>query len=48
MAPPAPAAAPTVLVVDDKERVRESMRRVLRGTCRVLEAGDAATALERT
>jgi hypothetical protein len=24
------------------------MRRVLRGTCRVLEAGDAATALERT
>jgi DNA-binding NtrC family response regulator len=46
MASPVPAAAPTVLVVDDEESVRESMRRVLRGTCRVLEAGDAATALE--
>jgi DNA-binding NtrC family response regulator len=41
-----PLAAPTVLVVDDEESVRQSMQRTLRATCRVLEAPDAATALE--
>jgi DNA-binding NtrC family response regulator len=41
-----PLAAPTVLVVDDEESVRQSMQRTLRATCRILEAPDAATALE--
>src|SRR3989442_236501 len=39
-------AAPTVLVVDDEESVRQSMQRTLRSTCRILEAPAGATALE--
>ncbi len=41
-----PAAATTVLVVDDDEHVRRALRRVLRrARCHVLDAGDAAAAL---
>jgi len=48
-APPAPTplAAPTVLVVDDEDSVRHSMQRVLKPTCRVLEAPDAAPVIRR-
>ena len=41
-----PVVAPTVLVVDDEESVRQSMQRTLRSSCRILEAPDAASALE--
>ncbi|MBI3457787.1 MAG: sigma-54-dependent Fis family transcriptional regulator [Candidatus Rokubacteria bacterium] len=43
---PPPLSAPTVLVVDDEDSVRQSMQRILRRSCRVLEAADGATALE--
>ncbi len=33
-------------MVDDEDGVRDSVRRILKSTCRLLEAGDAATALE--
>jgi DNA-binding NtrC family response regulator len=36
----------TVLVVDDEESVRASVRAILEGTCRVLDAEDGAQALE--
>ena len=36
----------TVLVVDDEEGVRASIRAILEGTCEVLEAEDGASALE--
>jgi two-component system response regulator AtoC len=36
----------SVLVVDDEEGVRESMRAILEGTCDILEAQDGAQALE--
>ena len=36
----------TVLVVDDEESVRASVRAILEETCDVLEAGNGAQALE--
>jgi DNA-binding NtrC family response regulator len=36
----------TVLVVDDEPSVRASVRAILEGTCRVLEADDGAAAME--
>ena len=36
----------TVLVVDDEEGVRASIRAILDGVCVVIEAPDGATALE--
>jgi DNA-binding NtrC family response regulator len=44
--PPAPPRRGTVLVVDDEEGVRASIRAILEGTCEVLEAADGAAALE--
>ena len=45
--PVAPSREAAVLVVDDDEHVRRSLRRVLRRmSCRFLEAPEAATALE--
>jgi DNA-binding NtrC family response regulator len=37
----------TVLVVDDEPSVRASVRAILEGTCRVLEAEDGASAMEQ-
>jgi DNA-binding NtrC family response regulator len=37
----------TVLVVDDEPSVRASVRAILEGTCRVLEAEDGAAAMEQ-
>jgi DNA-binding NtrC family response regulator len=44
--PPVPTRRGTVLVVDDEEGVRASIRAILEGTCEVLEAADGASALE--
>jgi len=44
--PPALTRRGTVLVVDDEEGVRASIRAILDGTCEVLEAEDGAIALE--
>jgi DNA-binding NtrC family response regulator len=41
-----PLPPPTVLVVDDEASVRQSMQRIFRRSCRVLEAADAPSALE--
>jgi DNA-binding NtrC family response regulator len=45
-ADPTATARGTVLVVDDEEGVRVSVRAILDGACRVLEARDGAEALE--
>jgi len=44
---PSPAPRGTVLVVDDEPSVRASVRAILEGTCRVLEAEDGEAALEQ-
>jgi DNA-binding NtrC family response regulator len=44
--PARPAPGGTVLVVDDEEGVRASVRAILDGVCEVLEAADGAQALD--
>ena len=44
--PPTLTRRGTVLVVDDEEGVRASIREILDGTCEVLEAETGAIALE--
>ena len=44
--PPTLSRRGTVLVVDDEEGVRASIRAILEGTCEVLEAETGADALE--
>jgi DNA-binding NtrC family response regulator len=44
--PPTLSRRGTVLVVDDEEGVRASIRAILEGTCEVLEAEDGGAALE--